>query len=89
MILFKKNKYLAIQDAKLSTEGKINISLFCSVADISRDSYYQYLKHSKNQISDNNRYIEYISEVQDETGYGVGYRRMTAKINRKFETQIN
>jgi putative transposase len=88
-ISLKKNKYLAIQNANLSDCEKINISLFCSVADISRDSYYQYRKHSRNQISDNNRYIEYISEVQDETGYGVGYRRMTAKINREFDVKVN
>jgi transposase InsO family protein len=35
------------------------------------------------------QYIEFIPEVQNKTGYGVGYRRMTARINRKFDVQVN
>lgn len=85
----KKNRYIAIQNVKLPTEEKINISLFCSVADISRDSYYQYLKQVRNENFKNGRYLEFISEVQTKTGYGVGYRRMTAKINKKFAVQVN
>jgi hypothetical protein len=88
-ISLKKNKYLAIQKANLPDYDKINISLFCSAADISRDSYYKYLKRFKNQNSDNNRYNKFISEVQEETGYGIGYRRMTAKINKEFDVKVN
>jgi len=87
--LQKKNKYRAILHAKLPELQKHNISLFCSVADISRNSYYQYLKSLRNNNSKNSKYITYISETQNETGYGVGYRRMTARINKKFDVRVN
>lgn len=84
-----KKRYLAIQNASLASEIKFNVSLFCSVADISRESYYQYLKQLKNGNVENNKYIKFITEVQNETGFGVGYRRMTARINRKFDVHVN
>lgn len=76
----KKNKYRTILNAKLPVDEKTNISLICSVADITRDSFYKYCKSLKKGNSENEHYISYLSDTQDETGYCVGYRRMTKKI---------
>ena len=63
------------------------MSLLCRVADVSRKSYYQYLKHP---FPDSDTEItELIRSLQEEKKGGIGYRQMTRLVSRKCGRNIN
>ena len=61
----------------------------CAIADVSRKSYYAYIKHRNVVDEELQRILAFIQQVQAETGFAVGYRHMTQKIRIELCLSVN
>lgn len=55
---------------------------------MSRQAYYRFL-HGSRKDREGRRLLAFIREVQDRTGYAVGYRHMTARIRKELGIRAN
>lgn len=56
----------------------------CAIAEVSRKSYYYYLKGMTKPDPDD-EIVKLIKEIQDHTGFGCGYRQITMQLNSRYE----
>ena len=69
-------------------KGIGNIRLLCSIADVSRKSYYAYLKRV-GQDTENDAIAGIIREEQESHASGIGYRPMTRIVSDRLGKHIN
>jgi transposase InsO family protein len=53
----------------------------CAIAGVSRKSFYYYCNRNYQQQAEA-RIVEHIRRIQEQTGYGCGYRQVTMQLNR-------
>lgn len=78
------SKYDVIK--KLS--DKYAIKLLCSIAEISRGSYYKWLNNTNKQDK-NKKLKEYINEIYNSSKKTYGYRRIKVALFRQYGISIN
>jgi putative transposase len=65
------------------------VSRLCAIADVSRKSYYAYIKRRHIVDEELQRILAFIRQVQAVTVFAVGYRHMTQKIRNELCIQVN
>ena len=65
------------------------MSRLCAIADVSRKSYYAYIKRRHIVDEELQRILAFIRQVQAVTVFAVGYRHMTQKIRNELSIQVN
>lgn len=66
----------------------MSISLLCRIADVSRKSYYCFLKQPAVTVEDT-EILEIIARLQKENFNGIGYRNMTTLVSGELGYSVN
>lgn len=74
----------------LSTQNNYPASVLCEIVGISRSGYYKWIhrKKSENEML-NEKLLNFIRELYEETDGVLGYRQMTIKIFRDKHIKVN
>ncbi len=77
--IFQKKRYQAIE---LSIEaGARSVMRLCAISGVSRKSFYCYCNRKYQQKAEEH-VVEHIRRIQEQTGYGCGYRQITLQLNQ-------